>query len=107
MNKIKSDLMIPLFALYNFKQMSEIIFGDGDIEYLKTCYNLVDRQAIHEALIWAKDNPSFEFESIMGNAPVMGKLPFSNEEIHEYLIRFKAFMEEDNGLLTEESTHKV
>jgi hypothetical protein len=103
---IKSYLEIPIFSLYNFKQIDKIEFGDGDKEYLKNSYNLKERKAIHDSLNWAKNNPNFEFESIMENAPVVGKLPFSNSKIYEYLMRFKTFMEEDNGLLSEESNTK-
>ena len=101
MEKIKENLGILIFALYNFKNINEIILSEEDASYLKIGYDLDERKAIYEALIWAMDNPDFKFENIMENTPVVGKLPFSNEEIYDYLSDFKIFMEKDNGLLNE------
>ncbi|WP_447636832.1 hypothetical protein [Flavobacterium microcysteis] len=103
----KTYLQIPLFPLYNTESITSIKFTDGDEEVLKIGYTLKERKQIHQSLVWAKDNPDFEFESIMDNAPVVGKLSFSNAEIYTYLMKFKTFMEESKSLLIEESSPKI
>ena len=41
----------------------------------------------------------------MDNVPVMGELPFNNEEIYSYLMQFKSFMEDETfGLLSDNSS---
>ncbi|PKW20879.1 hypothetical protein [Flavobacterium lindanitolerans] len=102
----KTYLQIPIFPLYDVVSIISIKLTDDDAEFLKSGYTLAERKHIHEALVWAKDNPDFEFESIMDRAPIVGKLPFSNEEIYAYLMRFKTFMEESKSLLIEESSPK-
>lgn len=102
----KTYLQIPLFPLYNFESIIGIHFTNDDAEFLKNGYNLEERTKIHEALVWAKDNPDFKFESIMENAPVPGRLSFSNSDIYDYLMKFRMFMEENSSLLTEESNPK-
>lgn len=99
----KRNLMIPLFYLYDVKSIDDIIFSNESSEYFKDTYNLKSRLDIYNALKWAEQNPSFKFESIMENAPVFGELKFSNEEVYQYLMSFKSFMElEEYKLLTED-----
>ncbi|NAS31515.1 hypothetical protein GTQ40_11070 [Flavobacteriaceae bacterium R38] len=95
--------MIPMFYLYDIESLDEALFTDESSEYLKNTYDLKSRLDIYSNLEWAELNPNFPFESIMDNAPVVGKLKFSNEEVHQYLMSFKAFMEnEDFKLLTDD-----
>ncbi len=100
-DKIKINLGALIFELYNVKSLDEIIFSKNIAEKLKKRKDLDSRKEIHNSLNWAKDNPNFDFESIMENSPVTGKLPFSNSEIYNYLMQFKIFME-NNRLLIEE-----
>ncbi|MFY0483074.1 hypothetical protein ACI6PS_10740 [Flavobacterium sp. PLA-1-15] len=98
-----NNLMIPMFALYNFESIKNIELKLDDAEYLKNFYTLNERQNIGQALLWAKENPSFDFKGIMKEAPVTHKLKFSNKEIFKYLMNFKQFMEsEEYELLTED-----
>lgn len=102
----KTYLQIPIFPLYNAESIVSIRFSDDDAAFLESGYTLEERKQIHEALVWAKDNPDFEFESIMDKAPSVGKLSFSNADIYIYLMKFKTFMEESESLLIEESSPK-
>lgn len=102
----KTYLQIPMFPLYNTESIITITFTDDDAKFLKSGYTLEERKKIHEALVWAEDNPDFEFESIMENAPIAGELSFSNTDIYTYLMKFRIFMEESTSLLVEESTPK-
>ena len=99
----KKDLITPLFALYNFESLSNINFKESDSEYLKNSYDLKERKEIYDALKWAEENSTYQFESIMKDAPVIGKLKFNNDEVYQYLMSFKAFMENsDYNLLTDD-----
>ncbi|MDF2553820.1 MAG: uncharacterized protein K0R77_3095 [Chryseobacterium sp.] len=103
----KIDLMIPIWALYNFKNISDIVLKIDDSEYLKNVYDLEQRKSIHSALKWAKENPNFDFKGIMEDAPVSHELTFSNLEIYNYLMSFKNFMEnQDYKLLTDDRPPK-
>ena len=105
MNKI--DLMIPIWALYNFESIKDITFKIDDSEYLKNNYTLLERNNIYNSINWAKENPNFDFKSIMKEAPVSHKLKFSNKEIFKYLMNFKEFMENDEyNLLTDDRKPK-
>lgn len=105
MNKI--DLIIPMFALYNFKNIKDIVLTSNDAEYLKDFYDLKHLKDIYNALIWAKENPNFYFKGIMKDAPVSHRLKFSNRDVYKYLIDFKIFMEnEKNELLADDRQTK-
>ncbi len=96
-------LKIPIFVLYNFQYLNDINFNVIESNAMKDRYNLEERSKIHEDLVWAENNPNYDFKSIMNDAPVVGKLSFSNKEIYNYLMDFKAFMEnEEYGLLIED-----
>ena len=99
----KFYLMIPIFELYSIVEISEVVFNSSVSEYIKDQRGLEDRKKIFENLTWAKENPSFDFKSIMNDAPVSHKLQFSNKEVYTYLMSFKQFMEnEDFALLTDD-----
>jgi hypothetical protein len=101
--EIKAHLMTPLFTLYKVKNINEIILDKDTSERMKNMLNLGIRKGIYNALQWVESNPDFEFESIMKEAPVQGSLNFSNEEVFEYLIKYKEYMENDEyGLLTDD-----
>jgi hypothetical protein len=103
----KIYLMIPIFFLYDIKDIKEINFDSEGSEYLKDGYTLNQRKSIHEALKWTKENPNFDFKGIMKDAPVPHKLKFSNKEVFKYLMDFKAFMEnEEYELLTDDRPPK-
>ena len=103
MNYNIQDLMIPIWELYDLNSLDEATFTKDSSEYLKNAYSLKERKNLDEALKWAEINPNFTFENIMKKAPVVGKLNFSNEEVYQYLMNFKAFMEnKDYELLTDD-----
>lgn len=98
--EIKAHLMTPLFTLYKIKNLDEIILNKDTSERMKNMFNLEIRKGIYNALHWSEQNPNFHFESIMKEAPVQGSLKFSNEEVFEYLMKYKEYMENDEyGLL--------
>lgn len=102
-----NNLMVPMFALYNFQSVKDIEFKLDDAEYLKDFYNLDERKDIQQALVWAKENPNFDFKEIMKEAPTPHKLRFSNKEVFKYLMDFKTFMEnEEYKLLLEDRPTK-
>lgn len=95
--------MILIWELYDLDSLDEATFTKDSSEYLKNTYNLEERKKMYKAFNWAEVNSSFHFESIMRNAPVIGKLKFSNEEAYQYLMRFKVFMENEKyNLLTDD-----
>lgn len=98
-----NSLMIPIFALYNFESIKNVELKLDDAEYLNNFYTLNERKNIEQALLWAKENPNFDFKGIMKEDPVAHKLKFSNKEIFKYLMAFKMFMEiEEYELLTDD-----
>jgi hypothetical protein len=103
MNTAKINLMIPLFYLYDIDSLNEVKFTVESSEYLKNTFSLSERLDIYRNLQWAELNPNFHFEDIMKEVPVVGKLKFSNQEVYQYLMLFKTFMEDQSfSLLTEE-----
>ncbi|CAL2080331.1 conserved hypothetical protein [Tenacibaculum sp. 190524A02b] len=95
--------MTPIFYLYKLKKIEDFLFDKKLSERIKDYEELKHRKGVYEMLKWAEKNPSFHFESIMENAPVRGKLKFTNEEVYSYLMSFKSFMEnEEFGLLTDD-----
>lgn len=103
MRIIEAHLMIPILYLYKVKKIKDFIFDKKLSERIKDYEELNDRKSVYEMLKWAEDNPDFHFESIMKNAPVRGKLKFTNDEVYYYLMNFKSFMEnEEFGLLTDD-----
>jgi hypothetical protein len=102
MRRVKAHLMTPIFYLYDVKKIEDIELDKKTSERFKDIYDRNTRIEIFESLKWAENNKDFSFESIMENAPVRGKLKFTNEEVYLYLLSFKKFMEnEDFGLLTD------
>jgi len=100
--KNKLFLTIPISFLYNVESIEEMILDLRMSNSLKDGYNLDERLNIYDALLWAEQNPNYQFKDIMKDSPVIGQLNFENQEIHNYLISFKTFMEnEDYGLLTD------
>lgn len=103
MDKLKRNLMTQIWELYDLDSLEDAVFNNDSAEYLKDAYDLQERKNMYDSLKWAEKNPSFKFESIMENAPVIGKLKFTNEEVYEYLMLFKTFMEkEEYKLLIED-----
>ncbi|CAL2091516.1 conserved protein of unknown function [Tenacibaculum sp. 190524A02b] len=103
MRRIKSHLMTPIFYLYDIEKIEQIDMNEIMSEKFKDIYEKSTRVEILKSLEWAEKNPSFHFESIMENAPVSGKLKFTNEEVYSYLMSFKSFMEnEEFDLLTDD-----
>ena len=94
---------MPLFGLYDIDSLEEVKFTIESSNYIKNGYSLEIRKNIYDSLNWAKENPSFDFKSIMNDAPVPHKFKFSNKEVYKYLMSFKEFMEnEDFALLTDD-----
>ena len=99
----KRNLMVQLWELYNLNSLQEAVFENRSSEYLKDFHTLKERKDMYDALKWAEQNPDFKFESVMENAPVFGELKFSNQEVYQYLMSYKEFMEqEEYKLLTED-----
>ena len=102
MDKYKRNLMVQIWELYDLDSLDDAIFTVESSEYLKNGYSLPERKNMYDALKWAEKNPNFHFESIMEKAPDAGKLKFSNEEVYQYLMLFKSFMEnKEYKLLTD------
>ncbi|HEX8377665.1 MAG TPA: hypothetical protein VF602_07590 [Pedobacter sp.] len=98
----KKELQIPIFALYNFQSLEDILLTIDDADFLKKSYSLQERMNLYDALKWAKDNPKYDFKSIMADAPIPHKLKVSNADIYKYLLNFKIFMEsEEYKILSE------
>jgi len=102
MEKFKRNLIIQIWELYSLNSLDNVVFTDNSSEHLKDSYILEERKDMYEALQWAEQHPDFHFESIMKKAPVVGKLKFSNQEVYQYLMLFKTFMEDPKySLLTD------
>ena len=100
---IKAYLMSPIFYLYKKNKIEDIKFDKQFSERIKDYDELIHRIGIYKTLQWAEKNPDYHFESVMEDAPVVDKLKFSNDEVYQYLMNFKAFMEnEEFGLLTDD-----
>ncbi|MEL1244675.1 hypothetical protein AAEO56_10420 [Flavobacterium sp. DGU11] len=98
-----NELMTPVFVLFNFERIEDIEYKMADAEYLKDVSNLDERKRLYSALKWAEKNSNYDFKSIIKNAPVPGKLKFSNKEVYIFLLSFKKFMEnEEYTLLTDD-----
>lgn len=103
MRRIEAHLMTPIFYLYEIEKVEQIKLNESTAEKFKDIYDKKIRIEIFESLKWAEENKDFHFESIMENAPVRGKLKFTNDEVYSYLMNFKSFMEnEEFGLLTDD-----
>lgn len=95
--------MTPIFGMYEINSLEDAVFTIDSSEYLKDSNNLTDRKKIYESLVWAEQNPNYNFKSLMDNAPVVKEFAFSNEEIYSYLLLFKNFMEDESyELLTDD-----
>lgn len=97
--------MIPMWPLYNVSSINDIVFDINLSEYIKRGYNLKKRKDIYESLVWANDNPNYNFVDIMQDAPSVRKIKFKKDEIYRHLLNFKSFMEnEEFGLLTDDTS---
>ena len=103
-------LIEPIWELYHIDsyedfQVNNVSFNSKIANYLKRQYALDRRRNIYKSLEWAENNSTFNFKSVMDNVPVMGELPFNNEDIYSYLMQFKSFMEDETfGLLSDNSS---
>ena len=102
MKNYKYMLRIPLFPLYRYDSLDQIHLEEKEVDFLMQ-YSLKERKNLYEDLKWAKNNPNYNFESIMEGAPVFGTLKFTNNEVYEYLMLFMEFMEKFPVLLNEDS----
>ncbi len=89
----KNLLIIPMWTLYNMKDLEDINFDINLSDYIKRGYNLTKRKELYEVLEWAEDNPNYSFINLMDNAPSVRKIKFTNKEIYLHLMNFKSFME--------------
>ena len=100
---MKSHLMIPVAILLNKDSIDDIKYRKNRHELMKDVYSLEVRKAMHEALKWAEENPDFQFKSCLEGTPITGSIKVNNEDIYEHLMRYKAYMEnEEYGLLTDD-----
>ncbi len=93
MNKI--FLIIPIFELHHINSMDQIKFDNEVAEYFKDRRDLNERMEIYENLSWAENQTDYDYKQLMKSAPEPKELPFSNMEIHQYLMQFKLFMEDE------------
>lgn len=100
---IKMNLSVPISLLYNKKNIDDIRYREDRHERMKDIYSLEARKEMYYSLQWAEQNPDFQFENCMDGTPITGILKVSNEEVYEHLMRYKAYMEnEEYGLLTDD-----
>lgn len=93
----KNVLVIPLWLLFNVESINEIEFDEVLANNIRE-YNLNDRKYLHSVI--DSIGEGFNFDEVIMNIPNNEKIKFSNEEIYNYLMQFKVFMENDEfGLL--------
>lgn len=86
-------LELPLWELYQAGSVEKIRFNNTSATRLKERRDLEFRQDLYKALIWAENNPTYNFKEIVNGIPIPRKLNLSNTELLNYLMHFKAFME--------------
>ena len=92
-------LIVPIWLLYDKEKMEEVILDDVLAENIRS-YSIDKRKYLYAAL--EKINDDFDFSEILEISPNQGDIIFSNSEIYNYLMEFKAFMEDDTFKLLEE-----
>lgn len=105
--EIKRAIMsfIGSLADKDFK-INDYVFNESIAERTKDVYNLDHRKKEYEALVWAKENPDFDFRTIIPDDPNY-KIPFSKKEVYDLLMRLKDFYEvEEYELLTDDRKPK-
>ena len=101
--KNKNLLMILIWPLYNVSKIDDVIFDKNLSDYIKRGYSLKKRNELYKNLVWANENPNYNFLEIMNNAPSVRKVEFANSQVYKHLMSFKKFMEnEEFGLLTDD-----
>lgn len=70
-------------------------------EKIKTLYSLEDRIKEYKGLIWASENPDFDFKSLIPDDEIY-TIKFSKKEVYNILVDFKKFYEtKEYNLLTD------
>ncbi|KQS94319.1 hypothetical protein [Chryseobacterium sp. Leaf394] len=71
-------------------------------ERKKNIQNLAERKKQYSALVWAKNNPSFDFRTCWHE-----NIPFKKVEVFDLLMKLKEFYEVDKyELLTDDRKNK-
>jgi hypothetical protein len=84
-------LRIPLYNLYYLESITDDnLFGPNFVEHFRKKHEREKRFRIFNALIWAKENPSYDFKDLLPD------LRFNNEEILIYLDKLYNVMLQNN-----------
>lgn len=89
----KNVLTIPLWLLFNIKSIDEIKLDEVLAKNLKS-YEIDTRKYLYEVI--KKIEKGYNFDEIISNIPNNNQIKFTDNEIYEYLIKFKQFMENEN-----------
>lgn len=101
----KKEYLIPLSYLLQVKRIENINLNNDGAEHIKNYYNIDVRQNIYNSLkeFEGVDVLEYDFQALLEGSSLMGPIMFSNQEIYDYIIKFKSFMEnEEYGLLTDD-----
>lgn len=83
-------------------KLSNYKFDEDVVEHVKDRASLEERKQEYEALVWAKENPEFDFRTCWHE-----KIPFSKKEVYDLLMRLQDFYEvEEYELLTDDRKPK-
>lgn len=84
------------------RKLSDYVFNDLIAERTKNIQSLNDRKKEYEALVWAKENPDFDFRTCWHES-----IPFTKAEVYNLIMKLKAFYEVDEyELLTDDRKPK-
>lgn len=99
--EVKRRLMDLVGGLaYSDSKLSDYMFDELMCERIKERVSLSDRKKEYEALVWAKQNPDFDFRTCWNE-----KIPFTKEELYSLIM--KAFYQtEEYELLTDDRKPK-
>lgn len=100
--KTKKQYLIPLSYLLQVEKIENINLNKDGAEHIKDYYNLEIRKEIYLALFEFEniDIQNYDFQALLKDSGLLGPIKFSNLQIYNYLMDFKAFMEDEKfGLL--------
>lgn len=93
--ELKKSLMPFIGSLtYSGLKISDIVFNAIIAERMKDRESLEKRKNEYEGLVWASQNPSFDFRTLIPDDDNY-KIHFSKEEVFNLLMKLKTFYEVD------------
>ncbi len=99
----KKHYLIPLSYLLEVKDIRNINLNAIGAEHIKNIYSLNVRKNIYGSLKDLEGTPNYDFINFPKDFGLTGEILFSNEQVYEYLMNFKTFMEnEEFDLLTDD-----